>query len=157
MFSKILIYSQENIRAAVSFSIKLQAWPANFTKETILLWILRNLKNKNNCFDLRRAASGFCTRFALCNDTYRNKIQNINTTYLMYSLFFYYWKNFLVLIFSLLPIKVRWKHLLKKQWNPIRDLSTREDYLLSNLTAKIFSGKINLNSIVTTKVKDISS
>ena len=75
----------------------------------------------------------------------------------MYSLFFYYWKNFLVLIFSLLPIKVRWKHLLKKQWNPIRDLSTREDYLLSNLTAKIFSGKINLNSIVTTKVKDISS
>ena len=133
MFSKILIYSQENTCAAVSFSIKLQAWPANSTKETVLLWILRNFWK--NCFDLRRAASGFCTRFALCNDTYRNKIQNINTTYLMSSLFFYHWKNYLLLVFSLLPIKIRWKHLLKKQWNPIRDLSTQEDHLLSNLTA----------------------
>ena len=185
MFLKILLNSQVNTCGRASFSIRLQAWPVTFTKETLtqkyFCEFFETFRNNYSVEHLQMADYGFwrlstccnntyssymlqqhihfphvATRHTLsthcnnthtlstrcnnthtlstrcnntftfhtlqqhihflhvttthtvstrCNKTHRNKIQNLNTTYLIYSILFDYWKISL-LPFSLFPIEI---------------------------------------------------
>ena len=83
MFLKILLNSQEKTCAGASFSIRLQAWPVTFTKETLaqkfFCEFCETFKNNYYVEDLQMADYGFWTLSTRSNNTHTLSTRCNNT------------------------------------------------------------------------------